>query len=62
MIITQTPFRMSFFGGGGFLLFYVSPEYQDAVKRAMSGLLHIPFTFENGGTKVLYYAPEEYHS
>ena len=48
-------------GGGGFLLFYVRPECQEAVKTTMSNLLHIPFTFENGGTRVLYYAPEEYH-
>lgn len=48
-------------GGGGFLLFYVRPESQEAVKKSMENLLHIPFSFENGGTRVLYYAPEEYH-
>ncbi len=48
-------------GGGGFLLFYVRPEAQERVKAAMSNLLHIPFAFENSGTRVLYYAPEEYH-
>lgn len=48
-------------GGGGFLVFYVRQEYQEAVKLAMSNLLHIPFLFENGGTRVLYYAPEDYH-
>lgn len=47
-------------GGGGFLLFYVQPEKQEAVKRAMNELLYIPFKFENSGTKVIYYAPEEY--
>ncbi len=47
-------------GGGGFLLFYVTPERQEAVRNAMSDLLHIPFVFENGGTRVLYYAPEAY--
>lgn len=47
-------------GGGGFLVFYVQPEYQEAVKQAMSRLLYIPFEFENGGTRVLYYAAEEY--
>ncbi len=49
-------------GGGGFLLFYVRPDQKTAVKMAMNGLLHIPFTFENGGTRVLYYAPEEYYT
>lgn len=48
-------------GGGGFLIFYVQPEYQNAVKEAMQDLLYIPFQFENGGTRVLYYAAEEYN-
>jgi len=47
-------------GGGGFLIFYVQPEYQETVKNAMSSLLYIPFQFENGGTKVIYYAAEDY--
>ena len=47
-------------GGGGFLVFYVRPEYKEAVMRAMSDLLYIPFQFENGGTKVIYYSPEQY--
>ena len=46
-------------GGGGFLVFYVQPEHQAAVRRAMKELLYIPFHFENGGTRVIYYAPEE---
>jgi D-glycero-alpha-D-manno-heptose-7-phosphate kinase len=40
-------------GGGGFLVFYVTPEHQQAVKEAMSELLHISFQFENGGTMVI---------
>lgn len=47
-------------GGGGFLLFYVQPEYHDSVKEAMKDLLYIPFKFENGGTRILYYSPEKY--
>ena len=46
-------------GGGGFLVFYVEPEHQAAVRQAMQELLYIPFRFENGGTRVIYYAPEE---
>ena len=49
-------------GGGGFLLFYVQPEKQAAVKEAMKDLLHVPFQFENEGTQVIYYAPESYES
>lgn len=47
-------------GGGGFLVFYVQPEKQEAVKKAMSDLMHIPFRFENGGTRVVHYTPEAY--
>ena len=47
-------------GGGGFLVFYVQPEKQEAVKEAMKGLMHIPFKFEDGGTRVIHYSPEEY--
>ena len=47
-------------GGGGFLVFYVQPERKVAVKEAMKDLLHVPFEFENGGTRVIYYTPEKY--
>lgn len=47
-------------GGGGFLIFYVNPEKQEAVKMAMSDLMYIPFEFENEGTRVIHYSPEAY--
>ncbi len=47
-------------GGGGFLVFYVQPEYQEAVKEAMKDLMYIPFKFEDGGTRVIHYTPETY--
>ena len=47
-------------GGGGFLVFYVQPEYQEAVKDAMKELMYIPFRFEDGGTRVIHYTPETY--
>lgn len=47
-------------GGGGFLLFYVQPEHQDAVRWAMKDLMYIPFKFEDGGTRVIHYTPETY--
>lgn len=47
-------------GGGGFLLFYVQPEKQNAVRKAMKDLMYIPFEFENGGTRVIHYTPELY--
>lgn len=47
-------------GGGGFLVFYVQQEKQDSVKDAMKNLLHVPFRFEDGGTRVIHYTPESY--
>ncbi len=47
-------------GGGGFLVFYVQPEYQQAVKDALNNLLYIPFRFEEGGARVIHYSPEDY--
>lgn len=47
-------------GGGGFLVFYVQPEKQDAVRWAMKDLMYIPFKFEDGGTRVIHYTPESY--
>lgn len=47
-------------GGGGFLVFYVQPEYRESVMRAMSDLLYIPFRFEDGGTRVIHYTPEDW--
>ena len=47
-------------GGGGFLVFYVQPEKHEVVKEAMKDLMYIPFKFEDGGTRVIHYSPEEY--
>ena len=45
-------------GGGGFLLFYVQPDKKESVLNAMKELLHVPFLFEDGGTRVIHYTPE----
>ena len=47
-------------GGGGFFVFYVRPEQQAAVRETLSDLLYIPFSFENSGTRVIHYTPENY--
>lgn len=49
-------------GGGGFFIFYVQPERRASVMDAMKDLLYVPFEFENGGTRVIYYSPESYTS
>ena len=41
-------------GGGGFLLFFVEPEKQAAVKAAMGDLLSVPFSFDTKGTEVIF--------
>lgn len=47
-------------GGGGFLLFYVEKDKQKHVMQAMSNLLFVPFKFETGGSRVIYYKAEDY--
>lgn len=47
-------------GGGGFLLFYVEPDKQEHVKKVLKDLLYVPFEFEDGGTRILYYKAEDF--
>ena len=47
-------------GGGGFLIFYVQPEKQKEVKKAMNDLMYIPFNFDNEGSTIIHYSPETY--
>jgi D-glycero-alpha-D-manno-heptose-7-phosphate kinase len=44
-------------GGGGFMLFYVEPENQERVKKALSGYLQIPFRFDFSGSEIIVYRP-----
>lgn len=46
-------------GGGGFLLLYVPEEKQECVKKSLDDLLYVPFEFENTGTRVIHYSPED---
>lgn len=47
-------------GSGGFLLFYVRPEEQARVRSELADLMYVPFFFEDSGTRVIHYTPEEY--
>lgn len=47
-------------GGGGFLVFYVPQEYQRRVREELRDLLYVPFKFENRGTQIVHYIPENY--
>ena len=40
-------------GGTGFMVFYVPPERQKDVARALGQLLHVPFRFEREGSIIL---------
>lgn len=42
-------------GGGGFLLLFVPPEKQPAVKERLKKLIHVPFRFETSGSQVIFY-------
>ncbi|MEI8301957.1 MAG: kinase [Burkholderiales bacterium] len=44
-------------GGGGFMLLFVRPEQQPRVKEALKHLIHVPFSFEESGSRVVLYQP-----
>ncbi len=44
-------------GGGGFLLVFAKPEYQQKVKEALHKLINVPFKFEDSGSRVVLYQP-----
>ena len=47
-------------GGGGFFVFYVEKDKQANVKEALKDFMYVPFEFENGGSTVIHYTPENY--
>ena len=44
-------------GGGGFLLLFVKPELQANVRERLYNLIHVPFQFENSGSRIVLYQP-----
>lgn len=44
-------------GGGGFMLFFVRPEHQARVRERLSKLIHVPFGFDESGSRVMLYQP-----
>ena len=44
-------------GGGGFLLLYVEPDRQAAVRKALANLLHVPFDLDHAGTQIIFSNP-----
>jgi D-glycero-alpha-D-manno-heptose-7-phosphate kinase len=45
-------------GGGGFLLLFVPPERRASVVEALGGLIHVPFSFETSGSRIVLYQPD----
>ena len=46
-------------GGGGFMLFYVPKDKQNAVRNALKSKLYVPFRFEFTGSTIIYYSHED---
>jgi D-glycero-alpha-D-manno-heptose-7-phosphate kinase len=44
-------------GGGGFLLLFAKPEKQAAIRDSLKQLIHVPFEFEDSGSRVVLYQP-----
>ncbi|MDP3705853.1 MAG: hypothetical protein Q8R24_08080 [Legionellaceae bacterium] len=44
-------------GGGGFLLLFVKPQLQARVRARLDKLIHVPFQFEDTGSRVVLYQP-----
>lgn len=42
-------------GDAGFMIFFVPPEKQDAVKQALAQYLRVPFSFETEGSTIIHY-------
>lgn len=47
-------------GGGGFLLLFVPPERQAAVRERLNGLIAVSFGFDTGGSKIVVYEPDDF--
>jgi D-glycero-alpha-D-manno-heptose-7-phosphate kinase len=49
-------------GGGGFMLLFVRPEDQPRVRARLGTLLRVPFLFEQRGSQIIFYEPEQDYS
>jgi D-glycero-alpha-D-manno-heptose-7-phosphate kinase len=46
-------------GGGGFLVLFVPPACQGAVRETLRTLIHVPFAFDYSGSQIIYFQHEE---
>jgi D-glycero-alpha-D-manno-heptose-7-phosphate kinase len=49
-------------GGGGFLLLFVPPERQKAVRESLGRLINVPFSFDFNGSQIVHFQHEENYS
>jgi D-glycero-alpha-D-manno-heptose-7-phosphate kinase len=45
-------------GGGGFMVFFVEQEKQERLRQALNDYLHVPFSFDFDGSKIIVYQPQ----
>lgn len=51
--------KLSGAGGGGFMLLFVPPERQEAIRERFSHVVHVPIRFESDGSRIIFYDREE---
>ncbi|MBI2026271.1 MAG: kinase [Deltaproteobacteria bacterium] len=44
-------------GGGGFMLLFAQPSNHEKIQEKLRAFLHVPFQFENDGSKIIFYKP-----
>jgi D-glycero-alpha-D-manno-heptose-7-phosphate kinase len=44
-------------GGGGFMVLFAKPEHHAAIRQRLNKLIHVPFKFEDSGSRVVLYQP-----
>ncbi len=49
-------------GGGGFILLFVEPARQAAVCAALKDLVYVPIKFEQSGSRIVLYQPDDFES
>ena len=47
-------------GGGGFILFVVRPEHRARLSKRLEGLIQVTFDFDNGGSKIVVFEPNDF--
>ena len=46
-------------GGGGFMVLFVPPERQAALREALRHLIYVPFKFEFSGSQIIFFGAEQ---